>query len=204
MKIFLDKNETLSTCDEKNCNNCNVKGLLSCHFDLKLLLRFLIIAIPPFIIAGIGICRLNCLLLIPWIAFFLLYFGLIEIKVMCSHCPHYAEPGTKTLNCWANYGSPKIWKYRPGPMNLLEKIIFLLGIAIIATYPVVIIILSKQFVLLTIFVLYLIVGAYIVYRSMCIKCMNFACPFNGVCVETKEMFLEHNSVIRNACPMSKK
>ncbi|GAJ20475.1 unnamed protein product, partial [marine sediment metagenome] len=25
-----------------------------------------------------------------------------------------------TLKCWANYGSPKLWKYRPGPMSLNE------------------------------------------------------------------------------------
>ena len=37
-----------------------------------------------------------------------------------------AETGTKTLKCWANYGSPKLWKYRPGPMSLAEKTVFIL------------------------------------------------------------------------------
>jgi hypothetical protein len=48
-------------------------------------------------------------------------FGLLEIRVMCSHCPHYAEAG-RLLKCWANYGSPKLWAYRPGPMCRMETL----------------------------------------------------------------------------------
>ena len=44
------------------------------------------------------------------------FFGFIETRVLCSHCPHYAEEGA-SLRCWANYGSPKLFKYRPGPMS---------------------------------------------------------------------------------------
>jgi hypothetical protein len=31
--------------------------------------------------------------LLIWIATFVAYFGFIEIRVLCSHCPHYAEKG---------------------------------------------------------------------------------------------------------------
>ncbi len=198
MILFLDKSKPLNTCDKKNCENCDVKKLLSCHFNMKLLIRFLIISIPVFILAGISICLFDYILIIPWIAFILLYFGLIEIRVLCSHCPHYAEPGSKTLKCWANYGSPKIWRFRPGPMSLTEKIIFFSGIVIIALYPVVIMAISKQFIILSIFVLFLIIDSYLMYNYMCKKCMNFSCPFNHVSQEIRNKFLKHNSIISKA------
>jgi hypothetical protein len=77
---------------------------------------------------------MNGWLLIPWLTMIIGYFGFIEIRVMCSHCPHYAESDS-SLKCWANYGSPKIWKYRPEPMSFIEKAIFLGGFAIIWGYP---------------------------------------------------------------------
>ncbi len=198
MKMFPDNNKPMSTCDEKTCSNCNVKTAVFCHFNIKLLIRFLIIAVPCFIIAGIGICQLNYILMIPWIAFILLYFGLIEIRVMCSHCPHYAEPGTKTLTCWANYGSPKIWRYRPGPMSLSEKIVFFSGIVMIAMHPIIIMIITKQIIILSVFVLYIMIGCFLIHNYMCKKCMNIACPFNSISSETRDKFLKHNSIIREA------
>jgi hypothetical protein len=35
---------------------------------------------------------MNGWLLIPWIAFVFAYFGLIEIRVMCSQCINFACP----------------------------------------------------------------------------------------------------------------
>lgn len=193
MKMFLDNNKPLNTCNEKTCNNCDVKVLVNCHFNMKLLIRFFGIAVPCFIIAGIGICLFNYLYIIPWVTVILLYFGFVEIRVMCSHCPHYAETEIKTLKCWANYGSPKIWRYRPGPMSLPEKIVFFSGI-VIFLYPIIIMYISKQFIILSVFVLYIIIGGYLMYNYMCKKCMNFACPFNSVSQEAREKFLKHNSI----------
>jgi hypothetical protein len=121
---FLDLNEPLITCAFANCQTCVLKSQLHCHFNLWGLLRFLGVAFPPFILAGMGIMHFNAWLLIPWVAFALSYFGLIEIMVMCSHCPHYAQPEIKSLKCWANYGSPKLWRYNPGPMSSSEKFIY--------------------------------------------------------------------------------
>jgi hypothetical protein len=198
MKELLDDNKPLYTCDEVTCKNCNVKSKVTCHFNMKSIMRFFIMAAPSFIIAGIGIYLFNYILMIPWIAFILLYFGLIEIRVMCSHCPHYAEPEIKTLKCWANYGCLKIWRYRPGPMSLPEKILFFSGIVVMFLYPIVIMAISKQFILLSILVLYIIIGGYLMHNYMCKKCMNFACPLNSVTRETRDKFLKHNSIICKA------
>ena len=121
--LFLDPSKPIATCVSETCNGCPVGETLHCHFSLRDLIHFLLIALPSFLVGGVGIYHRNGWMLILWLIMVVGYFGFIEIRVMCSHCPHYAEPGS-SLKCWANYGSPKIWKYRPGPMTLIEKIVF--------------------------------------------------------------------------------
>jgi hypothetical protein len=171
---------------------------LVCHFTARHLLRFLALAFPVFIVGGVGIARLNAWLLLPWIGFALSYFGLIEIRVMCSHCPHYAEPGTKTLQCWANYGSPKLWKYHPGPMSLIEKLVFFAGLGILAGYPLVFLVVGRQWLLLGLFAVFVTGMAALLDHLMCTHCMNFACPFNQVDQATRKMFWGRNPQIAGA------
>lgn len=122
--LFLDPKQPLITCESDSCDDCTINTNLHCHFSLKDWINFLLIAFPPFLLGGAGIKYLNGWLLIPWITFVVAIFGFVEIRVMCSHCPHYSE-SLKSLKCWANYGSPKLWKYRPGPMTIFEKTFFL-------------------------------------------------------------------------------
>jgi hypothetical protein len=149
-------------------------------------------------LGGIGIARLNAWLLIPWLALILGYFGLAEIRVMCSHCPHYAEPGTKSLQCWANYGSPKLWKYRPGPMSVGENILFFAGLVLIAGYPLACLVVSRQWLLLAPFVVLVVVMAAAMRSLMCNRCMNFACPLNHVEPSVRAAFFARNPVIAQA------
>ena len=197
-KMFLDPKRPLFTCSSKSCQGCEVKNSVQCHFTGKDLLPFLAIALPPFIVGGMGIARVNALLLIPWIVFCFSYFGLIEIRVMCSHCPHYAEPDSKSLQCWANYGSPKIWKYRPGPMTTGEKIIFFAGLVLIAGYPLPFMVIGSQWLLLVLFVALLLVMGGLMRSRMCSRCMNFACPLNRVEPSVREQFFACNPVVAQA------
>jgi hypothetical protein len=175
-----------------------LQNRLVCHFNTRHLLRFLAMAFPVFIVGGIGIARLNAWLLIPWIGFALSYFGLIEIRVMCSHCPHYAEPGSKTLQCWANYGSPKLWKYRPGPMSQGEKIIFFAGLGVLAGYPLVFLVVGRLWMLMALFAIFITGMAAMMDRLMCSHCMNFACPFNQVDQVTRDLFWRRNPSVARA------
>ena len=118
----------LATCICQTCDNCLVRATLHCHFSIRDLLHFLMTAFPSFLLGGVGIYRFEPRLLVPWLVIIFCFFGVAEIRVMCSHCPHYAEPG-RTLSCWANYGSPKLWSYRPGPTARTEKVLFWGGLA---------------------------------------------------------------------------
>jgi len=196
--MFLDPKKPLSTCSATNCQGCPLQSRVQCHFSSRELLRFFGIAFPAFILGGIGITRINAWLLLPWIALALGYFGFIEIRVMCSHCPHYAEPGTKSLQCWANYGSPKLWKYRPGPITRGENIVFFTGLVLIASYPLVFLVVGMQWLLLALFAVATISMAALMGRLMCAHCMNFACPFNRVNQATRQAFFFRNQVISEA------
>ncbi len=195
--LFLDRRKPIATCSSTSCQGCPLQSRLQCHFGGKELGRFLAVAFAAFIVGGVGIAQLNAWLLAPWIVFCLGYFGAFEIRALCSHCPHYAEP-TRSLQCWANYGSPKLWKYHPGPMAVWEKAVFLGGIAGIFGYPLVILALTAQWALLAAFVvLSLGVGAVMLVR-MCPVCMNFSCPLNRVDQATREAFFKRNPVVAKA------
>ncbi|MCP4694968.1 MAG: hypothetical protein GY859_43475, partial [Desulfobacterales bacterium] len=111
MLKFLDPDKPIATCESETCDDCTVRKTLSCHFTLGDLAHFLLLAFPSFLLGGAGIDHAGGWWLIPWLVIIIGFFGFVEIRVMCSHCPHYAEEG-KSLKCWANYSSPKIWKYR--------------------------------------------------------------------------------------------
>lgn len=112
---FPDPSVPIATCEAPDCTRCSVAHSIHCHFSPADLIHFYLICFPVFLVGGAAIFAVGWIPLIAWIGIIISFFGFIEIRVMCSHCPHYAEEGS-TLRCWANYGSPKLWKHRPGPM----------------------------------------------------------------------------------------
>lgn len=197
-KIFLDPDKTLYTCGAENCKGCEISERLVCHFNIKQLILFMLMAVPVLFVTGFFIYQFNPFLLIPWIIFNILFFGFIEIRVMCSHCPHYAEPGIKFLKCWANYGSPKLWKYRPGPMSIFEKVVFYAGFIIIFAPPVILLILQKSYLFLILYIMLITAWKLGLNVYYCNRCINFACPFNNVKSEIRDKFLKKNIDIGKA------
>ena len=149
---------------------------------------------PSLLLGGWGIANVGIWFLAPWIIFMCGYFWFLEIRVMCSHCPHYAEPGS-SLKCWANYGAPKIWEYRPGPMSFVEKFLFLGGFAVIWGYPLYYLITGAQWFLLFVYALSTVGCAMTLKLFLCTQCMNFACPLNSVDDATRHAFFKHNPQI---------
>ena len=198
MPAFLDPNQPLNTCDSESCAGCEVVQKLHCHFYGRDLAHFLLNALPPFVLAAAGIVHVGGWWLAPWFAVILGYFGLLEIRVMCSHCPHYAEPGTNSLKCWANYGSPKLWKYRPGPMSRMETFWFIGGFVVILGYPLVFLLIGAQWFLLAMYVLTTVGAIVTLLMSFCSQCMNFACPLNRVDDATRQAFFERNLTVAQA------
>ena len=194
---FPDPSVPIATCEASECVDCPVAESIHCHFRPVQLLHFLLISFPPFLVGGAAILSISFFLLLLWVAIIVEFFGFIEIRVMCSHCPHYAEEGS-LLGCWANHGSPKLWKYRPGPMSTAENVVFFGGFLVVWGYPVTFFIVGGLWFLLILYIL-LTTSFFVTLKMfLCSKCMNFACPLNGVPEETRLKFFERNPSVGRA------
>ncbi len=195
--MFLDSSKPITTCVSEDCSNCKAGNAINCHFKAKELIHFLILVFPSFLLGGAGIYHLSGLGLGLWLTLCFSFFAFIEIRVLCSHCPHYAESGN-SLKCWANYGSRKLWKYRPGPMSLGEKFSLLGGFFTIWGYPLIFLISGKQWLLLIVYML-TTSGFFMTLKlDFCPQCMNFACPLNEVKEEARQDFFKKNPVVAEA------
>ena len=199
--IVLKMNKAYDICiwkETTECKQCTIKSELICHFRRKYLFSFmglfLIFAITAFIgviIAGYG------WFLLGWIGFWLFFFEFWEIRILCSHCPFYAEEG-RTLHCIANYSSLKIWKYHPEPMSTSEKIQLLVGFIILVGYPLIFLIIDGQLIFLIVTIIEITIFFSFLIAKRCGSCLNFSCPFNHVKKEVIDCFLKKNPVMRKA------
>jgi len=188
---FLDQNQPIATCSASSCVDCPVSAKVQCHFRPKDLVHFLLISFPGFIIGAAAIFAFNQWLTAIYIVIIIGFFGFLEIRVMCSHCPHYAEDGL-TLTCWANHGSLKLWKYRPGPMSKSEIFLFFAGLVIVLAFPLPFFFLAKTWLLLVLYIL-TNAGFFTTLKFfLCSRCMNFACPLNSVGQDAREIFFKRN------------
>ncbi len=195
--MFLDSQRPLATCIAANCEGCPVSKDVYCHFHGHDLAAFLFAGLPMVIVGGAGVVQIGAWWLVPWLLIVFAYFGFVEIRVMCSHCPHYAEPG-KSLQCWANYGSPRLWKYHPDPMSITEKIVFVTGLVLVMGYPLAFLLIGPQWFLLAVYLITVVSFYLTLRRSYCSECMNFACPLNIVGEDVRSEFFKRNPVIARA------
>jgi len=194
---FLDPTVPIATCDVTDCSECPVAESIHCHFRPAELAHFLLICMPSFFVGGAALLAVGLIPLLVWVAIFIGFFGFVEIRVMCSHCPHYAEEGS-TLKCWANHGSPKLWKYRPGPMSTAENIVFFAGVVAVWVYPLPFFVVGRQWFLLGLYIL-LSAGFFTTLKMfLCSQCMNFACPLNGVPEPIRNRFFDRNPLVADA------
>ncbi len=206
--------------DERNCANCSLHNKLGCRFSPKEFRFFIWNQLPSLVIATFGLVLIGLLTgdwwpLILFAVVCIALWGLgIETRLLCSHCPYWAED-SKTLHCWALPGSPKLWRYRPEPMNKFEKTILLLFFTFISLFPV----LVEAYGIWTMsvryeeFGLYALLGLigvtlatimaglqffYVLTNHFCSKCVNFSCPGNSVPKSMVDRYLEKNPVMREA------
>jgi len=202
-----------------NCNECKNQNKLDCKLDkhqqkVSMLVIFSSLIIGSFGLILTGLITDNWLILIFYMIFSLLFFVVIENKVTCSHCPYYAEK-TLRLNCSGNNIFPKIWKYNPKPINRYEKLVSILGIALIGLIPIISQIYSIWFFLLnnpnaTWIMIIALIGLllatilsflmffFLFLFTLCPRCINFSCQFNRVPKELVDEYLKKNPVIKKA------
>ena len=180
------------------CAGCTLGERLKCRFRVGDLLHFVgmfggfaLPAVIGVIGGGYGWWLLG------WLAFMLLFFELWEIRILCSHCPYYAETG-HSLHCIANYSSLKLWRYHPEPMSQAEKIQLWIGFAILVGYPFPFLLLGHQFALALVALWGGVLFFWTLEKYTCSQCVNFSCPLNRVPKETVDAYLRRNPTMRDA------
>jgi hypothetical protein len=180
------------------CADCDLQDRLMCRYEARdsthffmIILPFFVTAIGGMISAGVGWWLLG------WLAYMLFFFFIWEARVLCSHCPYWAEEAG-VLRCHANYGVIKIWRYRPGPMSRSEQIQFLAGVVVFILYPLVFLMIGQACLLAGIGLVSGISFGYLLRRNICTRCVNFSCPLNGVPKETRQAFFSRNPTIAQA------
>lgn len=205
---------------DPDCVACELQGKLNCRWDARLLRFFLLNQVPSLALAFFGIVLIGVIVGIWWtlIAYSIACVALwglgIETRLLCSHCPYYAE-NSKILHCQALYGSPKIWRYRPEPMNRVEKTTLILFFLFILLFPVIveaygIWYIFTNYTLIGLFALLGMIGVtiatvmaelqflYILMRDFCSRCVNFSCPTNSVPKSMVDAYLDKNPVMKEA------
>jgi hypothetical protein len=158
------------------------------------LFLFLLAGVPTFLLGVAGILRVNDWGVIPWPVMIALYFFFIETRILCSHCPHYAGAGN-TLKCLANYGAPKLFRYRFGPMSRAEKALLLGCIFVLLGYPLFFMVPGGQGALAVLYAVSAAGHVLFLRRRFCTRCINFFCPLNAVRKDHRKVFLERNPEI---------
>jgi len=212
---------------DSDCKNCSINEKLHCKWDSRILTRFATLYLPFGISGFIGMIVTGMLTSIWWfligyVIFITLFFTLIEIRILCRHCPFYAEKG-RTIHCLANEGLPKVWKYSPEPVSGSEKVLLLICFGFFGGFPIGTEIYGIWYLYVnsdhlglvnftslyeTNFILMIgITGATIftiicffsvITLFFCPYCINFSCPLNKVAKEIVDEYLRKNPVMREA------
>jgi hypothetical protein len=167
-----------------------------CRFDPKDMLHFFMIILPFGVTAVAGTIRAGygwCLWL--WLAYSLFFFFVWEARVLCRHCPFWAD-SSRLLRCHANYGVIKIWKYQPGPMSRAERIQFAIGALLWIGFPLPFLLMGRQYLLALIGLSAAVSAAFLLRRNVCSRCVNFSCPMNAVPRQLVDIYLARNPQIR--------
>jgi hypothetical protein len=181
-----------------SCEGCSLNGPLMCRYDARDTTHFFMIILPFFVTTIGGVITSGYgWWLFGWLAYMLIFFFVWEGRVLCSHCPYWTEEG-RVLRCHANYGVIKLWKYRPGPMSRLEQVQFILGVLLFIFYPLILLLVGREYLLAAIALASAVSFGYLLRRNICNRCVNFSCPLNHVPSETRQAFLARNPVIAHA------
>lgn len=215
-----DSQLTCTWRDESECVDCSLQWKLGCRQKTSEYLFFIFSEVPSLFVAVVGLVMLGLIIGVWWPLIVLLgtyavfwIFGL-ETRVLCSHCPYWAEE-SKILHCWALTGSPKIWRYRPGPMNWWEKATLLGFFLFTSFFPVGaevlgILALAGNHTGAELHALFGMIGITIatiltqgqfwmlLMYYFCRKCINFSCPMNGVPRWMIDEYLGKSPVMREA------
>jgi hypothetical protein len=146
------------------------------------------LGLGPFILSE------GMLMFVVYFTITMLFFaGGIEWYVLCRHCPCYEHSGVAHENegrffCLANWGSPKLFKYKPGQISRVGQATFLIFVGFFLLFPIVYFIDRWEFVLFQL--TFALIFTVTLRHWGCSSCPNFGCVLNCVDEKSKQRFLQ--------------
>lgn len=180
------------------CEECPVRDKLMCEgslLDTALLAAPVALLFFPAVAGMLRAGRVKPILFYAAVGAF--FLAVWEKRLLCSHCPYYAQEG-KRLRCYSHYGYLKVGRYRPAPMSRAERTGWLAFLAFLAGFPIPFLTLGRQFPLLFLSSLGIVLSALVMVGRNCPKCVNFSCPLNRVPDDVREEFFNRNETMRKA------
>ena len=150
--------------------------------------------IASFLGLGSFVLTEGALMLVPYFLISMLFFaGGVEWYVLCRHCPCYEYSGKEhgkenRFYCLANWGSPKIFEYKPGRISRLGQATFLIWTGFYLLFPVVYLLDRWELVLIQFVVASTFISS--LRHWGCAHCPNSGCVLNCADQESKKRFLE--------------
>lgn len=191
--------------DQSECGECELNEKLFCRPKLKYMIYFMtpfFIGIIPVALGMFFTPNFNVfwkiIFLAGWIGYSIFFFFIWESRMLCNHCPYYANDTQKTLHCPIDKGKLKTGKYNPGPTSTSEKIQFIMGVLILVGFPIPFLIIGNFFIPLIIYVMAIASWFLILQLKICTDCVNFACLLNRVPKSMRSEFMNRNPIIKKA------
>jgi len=135
------------------------------------------------------------MLMIPiiFVLSMLFFAGGLEWYVLCRHCPCYEYSGRDHGNenrfyCLGNWGSPKLFKYKPGHISRGGQATFVFFSGFYVLSPIFYLIDRWELVIIQ---LVMVITFFVtLHHWACSHCPNFGCILNAVTEEDRKKFLK--------------
>ena len=114
----------------------------------------------------------------------LLHAGIMN-AIKCPHCPYYHR-GERTFRCFIWWNMPRLFRPRTGPESRVVGIYAPVGMLALTAFPT--IWLWREWELLFVFLLSIVVLLLSIGMNECTRCLNFACGHNEVPEEVRQEF----------------
>ncbi len=154
----------------------NSKNELKTRYRFSDFLFYICLLSVPFVTVVLTILKNSVWWTIVFIGLAVGITALI-LRFYCTRCPHYTREG-KNLKCIFFWGIPKFFNKRPGPLDVVDKVVTFSATIVLLIFPLYWLLIEPG--LLIVYILSLIGFGAAIYRNECERCIYFECPANKV------------------------
>jgi hypothetical protein len=135
---------------------------------------FKLLTAVPLVAVLVGFWRTEPTMIIPYFIWIGMHMTVVY-RLLCTHCPHYGATNGKT-RCQYIWSIPPVFKKRPHPQTIFEKIAINMLLLISILFPV--FWLYRNLELLIIYFLSIVVLLTTMMRYECTRCIHADCSHN--------------------------